>query len=117
MKTKKILAFILILVGLEFSFKAEAQCTFTITNNTNCPFDVEVHWNGGSTGLLTIGPGVTGIPTPCNTITGFDVYDAGAGIGNAYTTPASPTGNVGGCDKAQVYLVVLIAVTRNGIIN
>lgn len=117
MKTKKFLALILILVGLGFSNWAQAQCTFTVTNNTDCTFDVEVHYTGSSTGIVTVGPGVIGIPIPCNAITGFDVYDAGAGIGNAYTTPANPSDTVGGCDEAQVYLVVLTAATRNGVIN
>ena len=115
-KTNKFLSSILILVGLGFSFSSKAQCTFTITNNTNCNFDVEVHYAGGSTGVFTIGPGVTGVGTTC-TITGFDVYDAGALFGNAYTTAANPTGNLGGCTKAQVYFVVLAVAARTGVIN
>ena len=110
MKTKKILALILILVGLGLSFSSKAQCTYSMTNNTNCTFTVDITYDDGSGPMLvtrTIVPGANLLttPSPCNVIISLYIYDAGAGISNAFVDATNTTDNVGGCTPAQVYLV------------
>ncbi len=92
MKTKKILALILILVGLGLSFKAEAQCDVVFSNTSGCNYVVIVFYTGGAgstapQNIPSIG-GQVSVPIPdCSTVTSIDIYD-GNGFNPVNLQPA-----------------------------
>jgi len=112
------LFYCLLLLGIGAFTQAHAQCTITVTNNTNCMYTFDVDYDDGSGTVatmwgLTVGPftvlPVT-TPAPCVAVLRARVYDAGGGaFKNASVVTSGPgtTDTVGDCTNPTARTVIM----------